>query len=91
MFLVGGVKSDDVAVVRKAAAAEQERLSDAAGESVPVTGVIALLSEQRTIRSQPSAGDVLVLAPRSVPRHLQALATVLGPAERTRLLRACRS
>jgi hypothetical protein len=81
LVIVDGVKSDDVAGSRTHARTAAGLLTRAAGREVGVLGALAVLSEQRTVRSQPLEGDVLVHGPKELGEALAALPPVLSAAE----------
>jgi hypothetical protein len=81
LVIVDGVKTDDVRRARQHAAQAGALLERAAGYEVPVLGAVALLSQTRTVRSQPVEGDVVLLGPRELAAALLGRPPVLPPGQ----------
>jgi hypothetical protein len=78
LVIVDGVKSDDVPRARAHAATASGLLTRALDRDVPVLGAVAVLSEKRTVRSQPVEGDVLVHGSRGLVAALATRPAVLS-------------
>lgn len=71
--MVGGQKQPYVRNARHEAARASKLLSAAYDGPVPVTGLVIILGEKWTQKSQPEDGSVLVMGPRTARKHLASL------------------
>jgi hypothetical protein len=72
--LIDGHRQPYVRNARHEAARASRLLSAVYGTTVPVTGIVAVLAQAWTVKSQPADGLVLVMQPSKARRHLRALA-----------------
>lgn len=85
VVMVGGHKQPYVRNARFEASRASKLLSAAHGAPVPVTGLVVILGDRWTQKSQPEDGSVLVMGPRTARKHLAGLPVTWAAHEVDRL------
>lgn len=87
---VNGKATKYVHVARHEGERASRLLTAAAGEPVSVTAILAIVSQHRVVKNQPTRRGVLVMGPRETKRHLARLPAVLTSEQVSRISHAVR-